>query len=88
MIETTRYVETMVPRLEPVFQEPMALSQRGGFLTRFDRFDWICVATLLFSFVLVSRLPFAPSKYSDIYFHYEAKQLARVIQGVGLLARN
>ncbi len=47
-----------------------------------DRFDFLCVVALLLSFVVVGRLPFEPSKFGDIYFHQEAKEVARVIGGL------
>jgi hypothetical protein len=48
----------------------------------FDKFDVLCIVAVLLSFAVTSRLPFAPSKYSDAYFHDEAKQLVRVVKGV------
>jgi hypothetical protein len=47
-----------------------------------DKFDLICVLALLFSFLLVSRLPTTPAKYGDMYFHQEAQTLARSFYGV------
>jgi hypothetical protein len=48
-----------------------------------DRFDGLCIALLLISFLLVSHLPAAPSKYGDLYFHEEAKALAHAMRGTG-----
>jgi len=47
----------------------------------FDRFDWLCVAGMLLSFILMTRLPFSAAKYGDLYFHEEAKKLAHIVQG-------
>lgn len=49
--------------------------------SRIDTFDGLCVGALLLSFALVGLLPFAPSKYADIYFHTEAKTLANIVRG-------
>ena len=48
---------------------------------RLDRFDWLCVAGMLLSFVLMTRLPFSAARFGDLFFHGEAKKLAHVIQG-------
>jgi hypothetical protein len=76
MSETTRYA------FQPVVNQPDALASRRGFGFGLDRFDWVCVAILILSFVLISHLPFGPSRYSDRYFHEEAKQITRVIRGL------
>jgi hypothetical protein len=47
----------------------------------FDAFDFLCSAALLLSFVLMSFMPIAPSKYGDIYFYEEAKNLSSAIRG-------
>jgi hypothetical protein len=46
-----------------------------------DKFDLLCIVGLILSFLLVSRLPAAPSKYGDVYFHDEAKALAHALRG-------
>ena len=76
MSETTRFA------FQPAVQHPVAVSSRANLKSGFDWFDGICVVALLLSFVFISRLPFGPSKYSDGYFHEEAKQVARVIRGI------
>jgi len=48
-----------------------------------DKFDLLCIIGLILSFLLVSRLPAAPSKFGDIYFHDEAKALAHALKGAG-----
>jgi hypothetical protein len=75
MSETTRFA------LQPVVEQPAAITA-CGFRSRLDGFDWICAALLIVSFVAISHLPFGPSKYSDRYFHEEAKQVTRVIRGL------
>jgi hypothetical protein len=47
-----------------------------------DKFDLFCIVALLLSFLVISRLPAAPSKYGDMYFHQEAQTLARSFYGV------
>jgi hypothetical protein len=56
------------------------LVNSGAPRLRIDRFDVLCVLTLLFSFLVVSNMPAAPSKYGDKYFHAEAKILAHALR--------
>jgi len=81
MIEITEYAP-IDSRPPIVVQEPAVSRSQGGFWGSLDRFDWVCIAALLLTFVVLSRLPFGVSKFSDIYFHEEAKQLARVVKGL------
>jgi hypothetical protein len=76
MSETTRYA------FQSVVEQPATVTSRGGFRSGLDGFDWVCIAVLVLSFVVISHLPFGPSKYSDRYFHEEAKQVSRVIRGL------
>jgi hypothetical protein len=76
MSETTRYA------FQPLVEQPGVVTSRGGFRFGLDGFDWICAALLILSFIAISHLPFGPSKYSDRYFHEEAKQVSRVIRGL------
>jgi 4-amino-4-deoxy-L-arabinose transferase-like glycosyltransferase len=82
MIETTEYAEKAGPPFLTFVREPATPRSRGGFWRGLDGFDWICIAALLLTFVALSHLPFGPSKFSDIYFHEEAKQLVRVVKGL------
>lgn len=58
------------------------LRSKGASRPFLDKFDLICVVALLFSFLIVSRLPTTPAKYGDMYFHQEAQTLARSFYGV------
>jgi hypothetical protein len=56
---------------------------KGTSRSMVDKFDLLCIVGLILSFLLVSRLPAAPSKFGDIYFHDEAKALAHALRGAG-----
>ena len=64
-------------------QDMALLNSRQPSRFHLDRFDLICIPALLLSFIVVSCLPAAPSKFGDIYFHVEAQTLARAIHGAG-----
>jgi hypothetical protein len=49
--------------------------------SRIDAFDLFCILALVLSFVVVSRLPVAPSKFGDLYFHEEAQILSQAVRG-------
>ena len=77
-MEATKQVQTIAST-----QPQSATPQTARLVSRgLDRFDWACIVALLFSFVLVNRLPFGASKYGDLYFHEEAKQVAQVMHGL------
>jgi hypothetical protein len=64
-------------------QDMALLNSRQPSHCHIDWFDLICIPALLLSFIVVSFLPAAPSKFGDIYFHQEAQTLARAIRGAG-----
>jgi len=68
----------------PQTHDMALLNSRQAIRQSIDRFDLICVLTLLVCFIAVSFLPAAPSKFGDIYFHQEAQTLARAVRGAGL----
>ena len=49
----------------------------------FDRFDVLCVIALVLCFIVTSQLSFGASKFSDMYFHAEAKALSQAVRGYG-----
>ena len=49
----------------------------------FDRFDFLCVVALALCFIVTSQLSFGASKFSDMYFHAEAKALSQAVRGYG-----
>jgi hypothetical protein len=64
----------------PTFSLPLRFRTRRKF--GLDRFDIFFLLAIAVCYVLVARLPFAPSKYGDRDFHDEAKALAGAIRGV------
>src|ERR1700742_4032050 len=78
---TTQYVSTIDSPLPAEVGKPAISHSRGRFWGSLDRFDLFCVLALLLTFLALSRLPFGVSKFSDVYFHEEAKHLAGVVKG-------
>ena len=48
---------------------------------RLDRFDLCLILLVVISYVVVSKLPFAPQKFGDGVFHNEARSAALAVRG-------
>ena len=82
MIDSTERIEALAAGHEIGFPQVIQLKAGSRSQWRLDRFDCLCIVALLLTFVVVGQLPFEASKYGDIYFHRESKELARVIRGL------